>query len=128
MTQTRTDMIQSAYEHLGLVGVGTNVEAHEVNLASKALDALVEGLTVEHGLTMPDDLDATPNGLARALFRLLAVDIAPSFQTPAEPRSRAVMRVRSYLLSDDRANGADYDNDGTVTDAEQALADQAAYY
>lgn len=128
MTMTRTDMIQGAYEHLGLVAVGTNAEAHEVVYADRALDGLVGFLTETQGLTLPDDLDVTPDGLGRALLRLLAVDIASAFSVEAEPHSRAVGRVRAYLLSDDRDNTADLDGDGVVTDYEQAADDQSLYY
>ena len=74
------------------------------------------------------DLDSTPQAALLPLSYLLATEIAPHYQVPSEPRSRAMMRLRAYLFPDDREDRRDADEDGVISDAEEQAGKEAAFY
>lgn len=129
MPKTKTDILTMALQHLGVVGAGEVPTALDYETTGNALDAVLDYLTNEHGLTMPADIDATGDALALRLSRVVAAEVAPSYEV-ASPLSlaRAISGVRSYLISDDREDHRDLDDDGTISDDEVQAGLRALYY
>ena len=129
MTKTRTEIVNLAFQHLGINASGEIADATEYNYADSVFDGLVAELASVQGVTVPADLDLTPDDLFLPFSHLLAAEIAPHYEVRSPlSRSTAIGRVRAYLLPDDRELGADYDDSGTVTAAEQEIRDRAAFY
>lgn len=69
--------------------------ADQEAVASEALEALAEELQVSHGIVIPS-IETVDDMLFLPLAYLLAYEIAPDFSVAApEPRSRALIRLRS---------------------------------
>lgn len=52
--------------------------------------------------SLPFDMDSVPQQHAAAVYKLLAVEIAPRYAIGTEPRSKAVLRLRAVAYPDDR--------------------------
>lgn len=118
-------IIDRALEELGVIGTGQQANNGDTARASSVLSSVKDTLSIEHGITVAD---TATDGLGAAVAKLLAAEMAPSYGISYMPSSRAVMKVRSYVYSDDRENPADVDEDGTVTEAEADAYARAKYY
>lgn len=129
MTKTSTDVISEALRRIRVLGVGDTAAGDDATTAKDALDALFAELNaVPHSMGFTWTVETVPDALYRPLAWLLAVDLADTYQEAAEPRSRALLRLRAYAFPDDREDRRDLDDDGTVTAAEIEASARAAYY
>jgi hypothetical protein len=128
MTKTKRDIATAALRHLAVLSADEPAQAADYAYAVDMLDSIAAEMAGAQGLTMPSDLDATPDALLLPLSRLLAVEVASYYAIQAEPRSRAVGRLRAALISNDLPDSRDTDEDGTITDAEVAAGMRALYY
>ena len=124
---TRADILRLAHRRIAVVASDEALTADQESYAGDAFDLLVPELLASQGITVsataPDDAYVWP------LACLLAVEIAPHYLVaPPEPRSRAIMRLRAALLSDDRTDRRDADDDGIISDAEADAGRRAAFY
>lgn len=129
MTQTKNDIVTLAMQRIGVVSIGSAPSAAEYQDGVTALDAVLGEMVATQGLTMPVDIDATPDALGVALAALTAVDLSVPYEVAAPMlRSRAIMAIRSNLLTDDRTDRRDTDSDGAISEAEAYAGKQAAYF
>lgn len=129
MSKTKTDVVQMALRRLGVVASDTAASADDADFAGDTLDALFAEIQNTQGITITWTLDATPDNAFLPLSYLLAVEVAPHFMVQApESRATAMGRVRAALISDDREDRRDLDDDGTVTDAEIEADGRSVYY
>lgn len=128
MARTREQVIDLALKRLGVVAEDeTASDAMAANVGD-VLDTLFEEVAASKTLTW--DLTAVPNNAYNALANLLAVEVAPQYppvQAPY-PRSVAWMRLMGIIRPDDREDGRDLDDDGTVDEDEADAGARALYY
>lgn len=123
---TRADVINLAHRRLGVLSADEEASADQYEYADDVLTSLFAELGQD--VTISWDLDAVPDTSFQPLANLLAVDLAPHYAMQSEPRSRAWMRFRATVLSDDREDLRDLDEDGTVEDAEAEAWARARYF
>ena len=129
MAKTRLDVIHQALRHLGILASDTDASADDAAYTGSTLDTLFAEIQNTQGITITWALDATPDNAFLPLSRLLAVEVADHFEVPAkESFARAMGRLRAALISDDRDNRADFDDDGTVDAAEKEADLRAQYF
>lgn len=129
MTKTRLDCVTVALRRLAVLSVDTEPSADEYKFAGDSLDMLFEEVKVApHSMPFTWTLAEIPDAACRPLGWLLAVDIAPQYEKPAEPRSRAMARLREYAFPNDLPLLGDLDEDGTVSDAEAEAALLARFF
>jgi len=128
MPKTRSDVISAALRRIGVLAADEAAEADAEAYAGEALDALFAEVKQVHAMPFTWTLEETPDAAFLPMAYLLATEIAPHYERPSEPRSRAMGRLRAYAFPDDRDLRADYDEDGTVSVDEQDAYDRAAYY
>ena len=125
---TRLDVINSALRRIAIISVREEAEADMVLYAGGVLDSLFDELKTVHKMAFTWDLSATPDAVALPLAYLLATEIAPHYERPSEPRSRAMARLNAYAFPDDRTDSRDLDEDGTVTVEEAADGKRAEFF
>ena len=124
---TRADILRLAHRRIAVVASDEALTADQESYAGDAFDLLVPELLASQGITV--SATAPDDGYMLALASLLAVDIAPHYLVAApEPRSRAMMRLRAAVISDDRDDRRDVDDDGIISDAEADAGRRAAFY
>lgn len=128
MTKTRLEVVQQAHRRLGVLSVDEEPTDDQFVYASDTLDAVFEECKTVQGMAFTWALDAVPDAAFLALSNLLAVEIAPHYEVAAEPRHRAMGRLRAYAFPDDRPDERDSDEDGIVSEAEENAGKRAAYY
>lgn len=129
MTKTRDEIIEAAFRRIGVKATDVALTADEEAYGADILEGLFEELQTSQDLTIAWTLDTTPDGIFPAMANYLAVEIAPSYSVaPIESRARAIQRIRAYLLTDDREDFRDLDDDGTISEEEEAAGDRSAYY
>jgi len=129
MTKTSTDVVSEALRRIRVLGVGDTPAGDDATTGKDALDALFAELNAEpHAMGFTWTVETVPDAIFRPLAWLLAVDLAQTYQEQAEPRSRAMMRLRAYAFPDDRDDRRDLDDDGTVTTAEIAASERGAFF
>lgn len=128
MTKTRLDVVQQAHRRLGVLSADEEATADQIAFGGEVLDALFAELNSVHSLGFTWDLTAVPDAAFLPLAGCLAVEIAPHYEIAAEPRSRAIMRLRAYALPDDRTDERDLDESGTVSETEADVFERALYY
>lgn len=128
MPKTRQDVISKALRQLGVLGQGEVASAEDYAQANETLDALFAETNAAQGFFWPWTLDTVSDAAFLPLSYLLASEIAPGYELPGPSRSAAIARLRALQFPDDRPLRGDYDDNGTVTQAEQDAADRAAYY
>lgn len=129
MTKTRDEIIDAAFRRIGVKSIDTPLSADEEAYGASILEGLFAELQTSQDLTITWTLDTTPDGIFPAMANYLAVEIAPSyFVAPPESRARAIQRIRTYLLTDDREDFRDMDDSGTISEAEEEAGDRSAYY
>lgn len=124
---TRADILRLAHRRLAILAADEALSADQEAYSGDVLDLLVSEIADAQGITV--SASAPDDGYVLALASLLAVDIAPHYLVAApEPRSRAMMRLRAAVISDDRDDRRDVDDDGTISDAEADAGRRAAFY
>lgn len=129
MSKTRLDVIQQALRHLGVIASDTAASADDESYAGTTLDTLFTEIQNTQGITITWALSATPDNAFLPLSRLLAVEVADHFEvSPKETFARAMGRLRAALITDDRADRRDIDEDGTISTGEIEADARAVYY
>jgi hypothetical protein len=129
MSKTRLDVIQKALRILGVLASDTDASADDSAYAGDSLDTLFQEIQNTQGVTITWALDATPDNAFLPLSRLLAVEVSDHFEVPPkESFAKAMGRLRAALISDDRDDRADFDDDGTVDAAEKEADLRAQYF
>lgn len=129
MTKTSLDIVTEALQWAGPLDATETPTAGQHARGKVILQGLVDELTSVQGATIAWTIETVPDGLFLPMSRLLAHDLAPRYGGERlEARANAIGRVRAVLFPNDLPLRGDYDEDGTVTDAEQAASDRAAFY
>ena len=128
MTKTTLDVVKMACRRIKILSVDEVPSADQYEFASEVLASLFAEVKEVHGMPFTWTTDTTPDAAFLPLSYLLAVEIAPHYGMPTEPRSRAMGRLRAYAFPDDRTDSRDLDDDGTVSTEEAAAAERALYY
>ena len=128
MSKNRTEIIHLALRKIKVISANEAADADMVKYVGDVLDLVFSEINPQHTGTITWTLADVPTNVAQALSLVLASDIADQYSRPPVSRVRALGRLRSVLLPDDRADRRDYDEDGTVTDAEADASASAAYY
>ena len=124
----RLDVINIALRRLKILSADNAATADMADYAGDILDSLFAEVKEVHAMPFTWTLAATPSAALLPLGYLLAVEVAPHYNQPSEPRSRAMARLRAYAFPDDRTDRRDSDADGVVSDAEAAAAARATYF
>lgn len=125
---TKTDVINTALRRIQVLSADEPADKDMIAYAGSLLDGVFAEVNEVQGMAFTWALDATPAAAHLPLAYLLAVEVAPHYGRPAEPRSRAMGRLRAYAFPDDRTDSRDLDGDGIVSDAEAEAGKQAAYF
>ena len=128
MTKTAIEVVAQAHRYLNVLSVDEDPSDDMVAFGTATLTGLLDEAATAHGLTFTWTSADVPDGAWLALSRLLAAEMAGTSERPSEPVSRAWTRFRAAVQADDRGDWRDLDEDGTATDEEADIADQAAYY
>lgn len=129
MAKTRADVVLMALRHLGVVASDTAASADDAAFTGDTLDALFAEIQNTQGITITWTLDATPDTAFLPLSYLLAAEVAPHFMVPAPTRRAAAMgRLRAALISDDREDRRDIDEDDVISEAEIEADARAVYF
>lgn len=129
MTKTKNEVIAQAHRELSILSVDEDPSADQITYAGAVLDSLFAELKEVHEMPFTWTLEETPDAAFIPLGLCLAADIQRHYTLNLVRRSRAIARMRAYAFPDDREElPADYDEDGTVTEAEQTQYDEAAFY
>ena len=125
---TASDAIAVALRRIKVLAVDENATPADEAYCDGILTALFAELPVTNNIEFTWDLTAIPEGALIPLGNLLAVEVANTYNQPSERRSRAVGRLRSFMFESDLPLRGDMDDDGVVSEAEQAADDEARYY
>ena len=129
MAKTRLDVIQRALRHLSVIASDTNASADDEAFTGETLDTLFEEIQNTQGVTITWALDATPDNAFLPLSHLLATQVASHFEVPPrESYAQAMGRLRAALITDDREDRRDLDEDGTISDGEIDADARAVYF
>ena len=128
MAKTRLDIIQRAARNLGLVSDSEALPASMDEFIGDTLDAMFAEFQASQGMSIGWALDETPDGAFLPLSRCVSAEVANHYGIPFEPWSKAVARFRAFAVPLDIPNSWDKDEDGIVTEAEEAIGKRAAYY
>lgn len=130
MPKTALDVITFAYRRIGVAAEDAPLSADQKAIGQ----AILEGLYAEfpsEGLTTLSNVDATPDAAFLGVAEMLANELEGNRY--GIPRDEAkwrsgFRRLRRVLISYDRTDQADLDEDNTVSTAESDAYDRAAFY
>lgn len=128
---TRADIIRLAMRRLGVLSADEALTADHESYVGDILDGMFATLKNVQGFTFTWALDATPDEAYLPMGYLLATEPAVYEHfavTPREPQSRALIRLRAYAFPNDIDDRRDVDDDGVISEAEEAEGKRAAYY
>lgn len=93
-------------------------------------DTVFSEASASSGLTITWTIETIPDGAFLAIAEMIARDLAPLYGMPVPQRDRdfGIVRLRRFVLNDDRDDRADTDDDGTVTTAEADEDLRAQFY
>lgn len=129
MAKSKLEVIAEAHRRINVLSVDESPSNDMIAYAGDAADSLLIELNSRpHECQFFWTTDAVPEGVFRGFAWLLAVDLAAHYRVQAEPRSRAIMRVRAFAFEDDRPDARDTDLDGALSEAELAAAARSVYY
>ena len=98
--KTNLDVIEQAFRRLGIKAEDESLSADQRAYGETTLDALAIEIAEEAPVSwFPDNI---PNKVFIPLANLLAAEIGPGYSVPAEPRSRAMIRLLAVIRPDDR--------------------------
>ena len=120
MTKTSLDVTTATLRRIGVAAVDIPAEAEHTAIAKSHLEAMLIELSTKEGFATLTDAEATPDYAFLPLVQMLAAEIGPQFGVDAPRQSwwEGMRRLRRHTFTDDRADPADIDNDGTITAAE----------
>lgn len=127
MTKTASDVVALALRNIGVTPVDEEPQADEAAYALGIYEAEFGRLKADHGFSWTWTHNTVPDELLVPMSMFVASGLV-AFDRPLPSQARAIGMLRSYAFPDDREDPADTDEDGTVTEAERAAADRAAYY
>ncbi len=122
MTKTSSEVIAEAHRRITVLSTDEDPSPDMISYAGGMLDAIV----AEESVTWTTE--TVPDAVYRPLAWLLAADIAPHYEAPAEPRGKALYRFHGAIYPNDMEDRRDDDNDGVISDAEEAAGERAAFY
>lgn len=132
MAKTADQVCTRALRKLGVTGIPLEPDSYDMAEAKRAFQGILDELRGVHGGLTTWTATDTPDQVFLPLADLVANEIAPAYgpqkMAMAPPRSRALGRVRAYLHPNDIADERDADEDGTISEAEEAAGKRAAYY
>jgi len=130
MSKTKSEVVAEAHRRINVLSVDEDPSADMIAYAGDGADALLAELTgPPHNMPLYWSIEGVPDRLWRPFSWLLAVDLAAHYEVPPrEPRSRAVMRLREAVFTDDRTDRRDTDGDGIVSEAEEQAGRRASFY
>lgn len=128
MAKTKHNIVTRALRMIEVVGVGEVPDADDYAHAVEMLETEYARANREQSLALSIDLDATPDELFEPLAMLVASKVAMVYRKQGPRYSSAIAAMRAYALPDDRTDSRDLDDDGTVSTAEAAAGERAAYY
>lgn len=131
MPKTSLDVITFAYQRIGVAAEDVALTSEQRDIGKSVLDGLFAELSTSENLTTLTDVEAVPDIAFLGLGEMLANELEGNrYGIPRdEVKWRSgLKRLRRVLLPDDRADPADLDEDGTVTEAETDAYTRAAYY
>ena len=100
--KTRLDVVEGAFRVLGIKAEDESLTADQIAYAGGVLDGLFAELSFHAPVTWwPDQIE---DAVQVSLSRLLASEIAPAYQVPAEPRAVPFARVMAVMRGDNRVN------------------------
>lgn len=124
----RLDVINMALRRIKVLSADEPADADQVRFCGDVLDAMFAEANDVHEMAFTWGLDAVPSAAFLPLSYLLAVEVAPHYNQAAEPRSRAMGRLRAYAFRNDIEDRRDTDDDGVISEAEADAGKRAAYY
>lgn len=129
MSKTKSELVAEAHRRIAILSVDEDPSTDQTTYGEASADSLFAELLAEpHTMGFTWDLDTIPDGVFRPLAWLLAVDLANHYQVAAEPRSRAMGRVRAFAFTDDRDDRRDADEDGVISEDEEAAGLREQFY
>lgn len=128
MTKTALDIAAMAHRRLGVLAADETPDASQHELARLTLDGVLSEVQAAQGISYSWGTDAIPESLFLPLAYLVAVDMAPHYEIqPRDSRAGMIARLRTQAYPDDR-EPFDLNDDGTVSEAEEAARKRARYY
>lgn len=129
MAKSRSEVIAEAHRRINVLSVDEDPSEDMIAFGGNSADSLlIELNSPPYQCGFFWTTETVPEGVFRPFSWLLAVDLAAHYREPAEPRSRAMMRVLAYARRDDRPDRRDTDKDGILTDGEKNAALRSVYY
>ena len=127
MAKTKIDIVNLALRLIGVVAVDEAAQADDMKVWGDVLDAEFARVQVSEGFTWTFTTDTVPDALYEPFSRYLA-SFMTSYSRPLPSRRAAMAAIREHQLLDDRVDRSDANEDGTLSAAEEAVADRATYY
>ena len=129
MTKTSLNVIERAHRHIGVLSVDETATADMQAYGLESLNAAFDELQSVHGTGFTWDIDTVPDAVFEPLSVLLAATIAPHYALAAPvPRASALMRVRAFAFPNDIEDRRDTDEDGIISEAEEAAGLEAQFF
>ncbi len=130
MTKTAQDVITAAFRRIGVAATDSPLSSDDYTVGYEVYEGLIDELYTRRGVTVLDDIEATPLWTFNPLVQMLSVDLAPFYERekPEAHWWTGLRRLRGNVFIDDRDDPADTDNDTTVTGVEKDAYDRAAFY
>ncbi len=127
MAKTKIDIVTLALREIGVVSMDEAAQADDMQVWGDVLDAEFARIQVTEGFTWTFTTDTVPDALYVPFAWYLA-SFMTMYGRALPDRRRAMAAIREHEHLDDRTDRADADADGTLSTAEQAVADRAAFY
>lgn len=128
MTKSVLEVVTQAHRDLEVVAVDEDLTTDMLSYGTTVLQGLLDEAATAQNITLTWGADETPDGVFLSLAFLLATHMAPHYVVPFAPMSRGWGRFRAAVLSDDRTDDRDLDEDGTISEDEAAAGERARFY
>ena len=119
MPKTSLDVVTFAYRRIGVAAEDSAITADQQAIGKAILDGLFAELATSENLTTLTDVEAVPDIAFLGVGEMLANELEGNRYGIARDEAKwrsGLRRLRRVLLPDDRADPADIDEDGTVTE------------
>ena len=127
MVKTTNDIVTHALRKIGVLAIDEVASGTDFGHARDTYHAEFARVKADQGFAWTFTYDTVPDDLLVPMSEFLASTLT-DYGRPVPNHARAIAQLRAYSFPDDRPDPADYDEDGTVTAAEQDASDRAAYY
>jgi hypothetical protein len=129
VTYDKNQTVTEALRRIGLVADDDPAPAETYERAAMIADGVFAEIKTVDGLTdITWTLETVPVAAFNPLVEAVAYECAPSFGRTYLSGRSGRRRLCAVLLSDDRTDRRDLDNDGTVSDSEAVIGDESVYY